>query len=358
MNWHWRKLVFVACVTLVALLASRGSSDPGKGSVRNLFGEGAVTLIKISASRDAIESLRNQPRHRVKAQVQFASEGPFPAEIRLKGHGSFQAIHEKPSFTVDFDSDFFPGLSRIHLNNAVEDSTYIQEHLGSEIFRSFGIAAPRVAHARVKLNGRDLGLYVLKEGFTRDFLEHHFGSGVVEETDKERSISKTLAEEQDLDVRWEKLKTAVAVEDFVSFMAAEVLIAHWDGYSTAGHNFRLFVSPKDGKYHFLPIGMDQLFGNARYPAFPDMTGTMARAFMETSQGRELYAIRLQEFSRRFDSREWVARAKELGKRLRPALTLREYRAVNQSLRELSERIVARDEYLEVQVSNHVLAGIK
>src|SRR5204863_6314993 len=38
-----------------------------------------------------------------------------------------------------------------------------------------GVPAARAAHARVELNGRDAGLYVLVEGYNKRFLKRHFG---------------------------------------------------------------------------------------------------------------------------------------------------------------------------------------
>src|SRR5204863_7513253 len=68
----------------------------------------------------------------------------------------------------------FHGLRKIHLNNSVEDPSYLNEVLGSELFRAAGVPAPRISHALVELNGRPLGLYLSKEGFTEDSLGLYF----------------------------------------------------------------------------------------------------------------------------------------------------------------------------------------
>src|SRR6185436_20169429 len=54
--------------------------------------------------------------------------------------------------------------------------SYLCEWICADLCRDAGVPAPRVTHARVWLNGRDLGLYVLKEGFDKPFLVRHFGS--------------------------------------------------------------------------------------------------------------------------------------------------------------------------------------
>src|SRR5205085_9247534 len=94
------------------------------------------------------------------------------------GTGSFRPMEDKPALTLDFSrfkaGQKFHGVRRIYLNNSVEDPTYANEKIGSELFLAAGVPAPRVTRALVELNGRALGLYVLKEGFTEEFLARHF----------------------------------------------------------------------------------------------------------------------------------------------------------------------------------------
>jgi hypothetical protein len=65
-------------------------------------------------------------------------------------------------------------LDKIHLNNSVQDRSYLTEILCGDLFLAAGVPAARGTHARVFLNGRDLGLYGLKEGFDQSFLRRHF----------------------------------------------------------------------------------------------------------------------------------------------------------------------------------------
>ena len=85
----------------------------------------------------------------------------------MKGnYGTFQAFEKKPSLTLNFDKfnehQKFHGMDKLHLNNSVQDPSYMTEIICGDLFRAAGVPATRGAHARVFLNGRDLGLYVLK----------------------------------------------------------------------------------------------------------------------------------------------------------------------------------------------------
>ena len=94
--------------------------------------------------------------------------------VTLGEAGSFRPVNDRPALTLNFDKyrekQKFHGLDKLHLNNSVQDGGYLNEHLASVIFNAGGVPAPRISHARVWLNGRDLGFYVLKEGFDSQFL--------------------------------------------------------------------------------------------------------------------------------------------------------------------------------------------
>ena len=44
------------------------------------------------------------------------------------------------------------------------------------MFEAAGVPVARASHARVELNGRNLGLFVLVEGLDRTFLKRHFAN--------------------------------------------------------------------------------------------------------------------------------------------------------------------------------------
>src|SRR4030095_10780611 len=99
--------------------------------------------------------------------------------IHLKGAaGSFRPIDADPSLTLNFDKHVkgqtFHGLQRMSLNNSVQDRSFLNEQICREMFAAADVPVPRATHALVKLNGRDLGLYVLTEAFNKQFLAHHF----------------------------------------------------------------------------------------------------------------------------------------------------------------------------------------
>ena len=160
----------------------RAAPDQPNAADDSWWKEERIARVSIQVSAEGLSSLRNDPRQKISATVRFDQEPLVEAGLHLKGSvGSFRPIDGKPGLTLTSAKDEpgtgFHGANKIHLNNSVEDPTYLNEEIGCLVFAKAGIPAPRTRHALVELNGRSLGLYVVKEGFTRSFLERHFRDG-------------------------------------------------------------------------------------------------------------------------------------------------------------------------------------
>ena len=261
---------------------------------QDLFTNGVIRIeIKIAAQD--LERLRQNAREFVRAEVTEGATLYGDVAVHLKGSvGSFRPLDDKPGLTLDFArfraTQRFHGLRRVHLNNSVEDPSYCNEQIGGELFRAAGVPAPRVTRALVMLNTRSLGLYVLKEAFTEDFLSCYFkkvggnlyepGEGhdvnqrlkktSIQAPAQDRKALKALAEaalEPGLEQRWSRLEKVLELDRFIRFVALEVMLCHRDGYSLARNNFRVYQDLDTGKMVFFPHGMDQLFGSALDAAY-------------------------------------------------------------------------------------------
>ncbi|HEX8911221.1 MAG TPA: CotH kinase family protein, partial [Humisphaera sp.] len=242
----------------------------------------------------------------------------------LKGSaGSLRGIDDKAGFTLSFDhfkkGQEFNRLTKINLNNGAQDGTYMVENLGNALFRDAGIPGCRCTNARVWLNGKDLGVYVLKEGFDDPFLRRFFADphGTLYEGGFVRDVNGGLAERvntsrRDRDFvkefvaaagdtdparRRARLEKAVDVDRFYTFMAMEALTAHWDGYTGNRNNYRVYHDPAVNKMVFLPHGMDQLFQQPGYPLVPT-NALVAQALVATPEDRAKYLERVKDLRER------------------------------------------------------------
>ena len=336
--------------------------------------EERIARVSIYVSAEGLSSLRKDPRQKVSATVRFDQEPVAETGLHLKGSvGSFRPIDGKPGFTLTSAKDEpgtgFHGANKIHLNNSVEDPTYLNEEIGCLVFAKAGIPTPRTRHALVELNGRRLGLYVLKEGFTRSFLGRHFQDGSGELYDGHpplnRSDEDSAAPDRDdggltrvnnasaipdATARWTELQKLIDLDQFISFMAIEVLICHRDGYCLARNNYRLYHDPSKDQFIFLPQGMDQLFGRPDLSWRLEMAGPVARAIISTPPGRGKYRERLQSLARDLDASGLVREIDRKAPLLRKEMARSERGAFDEALLSLKSRIIARKALLVDQLN--------
>ncbi|MCA8974266.1 MAG: CotH kinase family protein [Planctomycetes bacterium] len=306
-----------------ALLAqTQGQQDAvDPDPARRFFDDGPVVHVAITLDPLDRDKLRQRPREYVPATIRIDRDrtGWADVGIKLKGAaGSFRKIDDRPGFTVNLGkfggTERFHGLRRFHLNNGRQDPTRLCEWLGHEIFAAAGYPAPRVGHARVWLDGEDLGLYVLREGFDEQFLMRVFGStngslydgGFCQDIDRplEKDAGEGPDDHSDLvrlrqacadfdPERTTRLESVLDVDRFIDFMVVEAMLGHWDGYSQNRNNFRLWCAAEPGASCFLPHGMDQLFGDADASVLKHPSAIVAGVVQQHPVWRRLYRDRLK-----------------------------------------------------------------
>jgi len=317
--------------------------------------------IQIDITREDVEKLRayawngwggrRQERPEVSVTVREGATVHTNVALHLKGAaGSFRPFDDKPALTLNFSKHAsgqrFHGYSKISLNNSVQDPSYLSEAISRELFEAAGVPVPRVDHASVLVNGRDLGLYVLAEGWGKPFLRRYFknvsgnlydggfvqditadldtNSGDNESDHSDLNSLRDAALEPDPAKRSERLDRVLDLERFLSFIALEIMTCHWDGYALNRNNYRLFHDVDTGRMVFMPHGLDQMFGVFRSSPdssiHPPMRGLVAEAVMSTPQGRARYLERVAKLRTEiFLEQKLTNRVYELSRRIRPTL---------------------------------------
>jgi len=281
------------------------------------FADPTVRTFELEIGDEELASIRRSPRTYVRGNLQEGTQVFTNIGIHLKGMGSFQPLEQKPSFVLKFDkfepSRNYHGLDRLMLNNSIQDQTYMAELLATGLFRDAGVPAAHVTHARVRLNGRNLGLYVAIEAMNKGFLKRNFhdSSGNLYEgylrdingrldqdngsETSQRDVRTLFAACQvpDLTERFQRLNKLLDVDRFASFAAMEMLIAHWDGYTLHTNNYRFYHDPGSDKMVFIAHGLDAVFYRPNVPIQPPMRSIVSRALFETLEGRQAYEQRLR-----------------------------------------------------------------
>lgn len=326
-------ILCVVTAISIGCSASQSSKAPATGSEAKkepalrdrgskVFQSTGVHELKLEIDDKAIEKIQAGHRPYVRAKLTELGHASYESiGIKLKGAaGSYQGFDGKPGFTVNMDKyrkkQSFHGLDKFHLNNAVQDETYLNEWLGHEVFEAAHYPAARVKHAMLTINDRPPALYVFRETYDGLFLERAFrrptgnlyDSGAGQELDGElekdaglggddRSDLRRVIEAiriEDPKERYEQMNKYIDIDRFMTFMALERMVCHWDGYTVGMNNYRLYFDPESDRAVFLPHGMDQIFGDVGMSLFEFSDTLVATQILGNDDWRAQYRARVRE----------------------------------------------------------------
>jgi hypothetical protein len=196
----------------------------------------------------------------------------------------------------------------------------LSEWLCSELFREAGVPAPRAIPVLVELNGRRLGIFVLLESVDQQFLARYFknthgnvycppGNNDITEPldciggrDKNNQADLINLASAAQAAGTARLSQVLDMDRFISFMAMEVMLCHWDGYTFNVKNYLLFHDLDAQKMVFIPHDLDQMLRNPNQPVLPRVKGVVSSDILEDNAAQKLY---LDRFSKLYHS-EFVA----------------------------------------------------
>lgn len=250
--------------------------------------------------------------------------GPLTVGIRLKGcYGSFRDLGGKAGWKIKINQvsgQTLLGLKKLTLNNNVQDTSMIRQALSYRVFRSMGVAAPRVGFANVSLNGNEYGLYSNVEtldkvalvrwygdGGTTHLYEGQYGQDVtvgrtdefeIDEGNNTRTDLEALANANELTGAewWEAVRPLANLKQMTAMWATEFYLGHWDGYITR-NNYYLH-SDASGKFTMLPWGTDQTFSwEPVYGMEESPQGILFSRCFEVAACTDLYVANLKKIHR-------------------------------------------------------------
>jgi len=330
---------------LAALLVCCACDDPsdfsdidGQGESpedsEELYAAQEVWHVDVLLSDSSYASLLEAPRIYVQGDVRIGDTVIEHVGVRLKGAFSFQGLGGKSSFKIKFN-EFVPGqrflgLEKLTLNNMRQDRSQLHEWLSYRIFDGAGVPAPRSGFARVSVNGDIYGLYANVETIDDRFLADRYddGDGNLYEApwgaDLDAESVDLYEQDEGDDTSRADLRALVAkievpddsvffgedsllnTEEFLRFVASEAISGHWDGYWKSNNYFLYHdgpvTGPEQGRWHFMPWGLDQSFGQHLDPfssrgvlaekcyAFPSCMAEYTRVGLEVTEAFEALAL--------------------------------------------------------------------
>jgi len=272
--------------------------------------------------------------------------GPYTVGVHLKGAwGSWRDIDGKAAFKIKMDEfvkgQTLFGISRITLNNMVQDRSSLRESISYRLYRNLGIPSPRTGYANVSLNGINYGLHLNVETLNKQMLKRwghsssHLFKGAVPwfpdlwrgsesmfavESGDENDISDLtnfMAINELSGKAWfDAISARMDVELLTVSWASEIYSGHWDGYVRNLNNY--FVNFDDqGKVMFLPWGVDQTWGGAL--GYTESRGIMPNKCWEYAPCYEIYRQSLAKVARVARELDLTTMATSIGAAIRPAI---------------------------------------
>src|SRR5918993_1701904 len=235
------------------------------------------------------------------------------AGVRSRGTGSRDP--RKPGLRITFDEyvsdQSFAGLKGLVLDNFRQDPGMMKESLSMALFTRMGLAAPRVSHARVYVNGEYLGLFAIIEPIDKRFLRRTLGedSGYLYEfewagayhfewlgADPSRYAEMFESETRESEPETQRFATLVQMITAVTrastsswertmgryfdfpqlfaYLAVESFLADHDGLAGDWgiNNFYLYRFSTSDRFQFLPWDKDVTFREVDRDVFANLEG--------------------------------------------------------------------------------------
>ena len=292
--------------------------------------DGPVLHWEIQVRRAGLEQLRKSggPWNRendsdASATVRAGGQVWTNVAIHLKGAaGSFRPVDDLPALTLNFgklqDGQTCEGHRKLHLNNSLQDASRLDEILASEMYLQSGLPTPRATRALVSLNGRYLGIYVLKGGWDKAFLKQHFGSskgnfydsGFLKDLDTnlERDSGEGAPDWSDLIAlreslavpdpaeRLQRVSRHLDIDRIATLGALQILLDDWDGYLRNRNNYRVYHVPASDRLVLMPHGMDQLWRSPRGSFSPPLSSLLGQRLFSIPAMADRLTHRMRELT--------------------------------------------------------------
>ena len=317
------------------------------GPTGDLFDLTRVNTIDLEIAEPELQAMLKGSHQYGRCTVREGQLALPDVGIRYKGNPAKEAASGKPDFNVDFNEfasgQKFHDVKRLVLLASRDDPSYLSAPIGLELFRQAGVPAARCGVARLGLNGKDLGLYLVVEGVDRDFIRRHFANSKGnlydegDHTDVDGKLENygqpdstvqpdvdalaAAALQADPVQRWQQLRALLDVERFTAFTALEVFLWQADSYAIKARKFRIYHDPETDRMVFFPKNVEQVFSKTDGPVVPEWRGVVARAVLTTPEGQDLYFRTLSKLMATVLKPDRVqARARELAAVMRPAVS--------------------------------------
>lgn len=278
----------------------------------------------------------------------------YDVGVRYKGNSSLTSSYSSGigKLPLRFNFDYFEesnifitdqrfyGFKELSMSSNFNDKSFLREKTGADIFREFGVPAPRTAFYEVYMDYGEgaeyLGLYTMVEVVFDSMLEDYFGSNtgncykpdgdgakfsssdfdlddfgkktneqVGDWSDIQEMYDALHASNRTSDVEaWKStLESVFDVDGFLKYLAVNNTIQNWDTYGNMTHNYYLYHDPADDLIKWIVWDNNEAFQEG------NMTGSLSFEMNEVGSEWPLisYIIAIPEYREIYDDyiREFI-----------------------------------------------------
>ena len=263
----------------------------------NIFDETYLHEIRINFSEEAFHEKmlfnhenpdENNRISYLMAEISIDGTHIDSVGIRYKGKSTFGLNRKKNPMKIDFNEFVkgkkYDGLKKLNLNNGFLDPSFIRESLSFKMLREAGIIAPRTSYAKVFINNKYWGLYLILEQLDQTFLKTNYNQDdkfdivkvittsnfkIQKDTDRYRKSFKIKSSEDS--IAWvgfenfievlnrtnknnfeEEIIKVFNVEQYLRITAMNVIVHNWDTDRTTGRNVVMYAEKGTGYFNWLP----------------------------------------------------------------------------------------------------------
>ncbi|KAG2191799.1 hypothetical protein INT46_000389 [Mucor plumbeus] len=286
---------------------------------------GEIPTIHVIAAQTDIDSLHAHYKQEIEIMVNvtYISTNMIKTfsnvkfEIGGRSSRQFTKFAYNIKLNKDQDDDNLSGYQKLKLRTTVSDPSYMREYLATEMLVAANQPATKASYARLFINNRPIGLFIVMEKYDKKWLANEFNNGAskyangilyegeggsrnsvradlsykgddpsaynssaysvseksklgVESLDDLASFIKFINNQREFQKTanteaisatvpdWEK---QLDVENFLVAMAFEFLHGFWDGYLQNSNNYFLYKSPETNRFVWISWDYDYVMGS-------------------------------------------------------------------------------------------------
>ncbi|MBK7571255.1 MAG: CotH kinase family protein [Bacteroidetes bacterium] len=189
-----KHILFTGLISLLAIASSiaqtvDANKKPSKKDYgKSFFEKDSIHVIRINftqcnfwdsltLNKKLLDSL--EISNYLQANVIIDNKKFFSTGVRFKGESSYDFYPgKKKPFRIKFNKFIkgqdFKGLEELNLTNNFKDPSMMREKLYLDLLNKEGLPAPRATYAKVYINDKYWGLYLVNESVDKVFLETRF----------------------------------------------------------------------------------------------------------------------------------------------------------------------------------------